>query len=125
MNSKAKADEGRSQANSGQCSPSVKKDAERLEFIEWLSLPRVGQEPEDSARIGEAIGGRCRYPIGLEAVPDLWEQVRKRVDERVKEDQADVMSALVDAAKAGNGQAQKLYLEYGISHGLPPSYFRS
>jgi hypothetical protein len=111
MKSKEKKDEARPEANSGQSSSSVKKDAERLEFVERLSLPSSARNPKTQRELAKQLGVDAATLSDWKRFPDLWEQVRKRVDERVKEDHADVVSAVVEAAKGGNVQAQKLYLE--------------
>jgi Helix-turn-helix of insertion element transposase len=102
----------RRHTNSGQYSPSLKKDAERLRFIEWLSLPSSARNPKTQRELAKQLGVDAATLSDWKRSPDLWEKVRRWVDERVKEDHADVMSALVDTAKQGNVQAQKLYLEY-------------
>jgi len=99
-------------AKSGQFPPGGKKDAERLQFIEWLALPSSGRNPRTQRELARQLGVDAATLSDWKLSPGLWEQVRKRVDEGVKEHHADVISATVKAAKRGNVQAQKLYLEY-------------
>ena len=104
--------EGQSQANSGQSSLGAKKDAERLQFIEWLSLPSSARNPKTQLQLAIRLGVDAATLSDWKRAPQLWEQVRRLVDKRVKEDHADVMAAVVRGAKKANVQAQKLYLEY-------------
>ena len=48
----------------------------------------------------------------------FWDEVREKVDERVKEDHADVLGSVLRSARDGEVAAQKLYLEY--VHGWAP-----
>ena len=98
--------------NPGQYSPTVKKDAERLQFIAWLALPSSARKPRTQRELANQMGVDPATLSDWKLSPNLWEQVRQRVDEAVKEHHPDVIAAVVKSAKAGNVHAQKLYLEY-------------
>lgn len=102
----------RPHAKSGQLPPGGKKDAERLQFTEWLALPSEMRKPKHQGELAKQLGVDSGTLSDWKRSPDLWDQVRKLVDEGVKEHHADVISATVKAAKCGNIQAQNLYLEY-------------
>lgn len=102
----------RVETNSGQFPKGAKKDAERLQFIEWLSLPSVARRPKTQRELATQLGVEAATLSDWKRLPDFWDQVKKRVDERVREYHPDVLAAIVAAAKKGNVAAQKLYLEY-------------
>ena len=99
-------------ANSRQFSPGAKKDAERLLFIDWLALPAAERVPRTQRELAQKLGVEPATLSDWKRSPELWQEVRHRVDERVKEHHADVLSALVKEAKQGDVQAMKLYLQY-------------
>jgi len=89
-----------------------RKDAERLQFIEWLAIPSNEREPKTQAELAQQLGVEPATLSDWKRSPELWEEVRRLVDERVKEHHPEVLAALVRKAKQGDVQAQKLYLQY-------------
>lgn len=112
MGKDRKTKSSRLNAKSGQLPPGIKKDAERLQFIEWLSLPSSERRPRTQADLARQLSVEPATLSDWKRDPDLWVDVRERVDERVKEHHPDVLKALVKRAKQGEVQAQKLYLQY-------------
>ena len=102
----------RAQANSGQFPPGGKKDAERLQFIEWLSLPSDLRTPKTQSELALLLGVDAGTLSDWKQLPGFREEVRKRVNDLVKDDHADVVHAMITSAKGGDVTAQKLYLEY-------------
>jgi len=99
-------------AKTSQFQAGSKKDAERLQFIEWLATPSTERKPRTQAELAQHLGVEPATLSDWKRSLGLCEEVRRRVDERVREHHPDVLAALVRKAKQGDVQAQKLYLQY-------------
>ena len=102
----------RAKANSGQLSPGGKKDAERLQFIEWLALPSDLRSPKTQTELALQLGVDAGTLSDWKKLPGFHDEVRKRVNELVKDEHADVGHAMITSAKSGDVPAQKLSFEY-------------
>jgi hypothetical protein len=91
-----------------------RKDAEKLQFINWLSLPSDSRRPKTQKELAQQLRVTADTLSEWKQQPEVKAEVRKRVDERSKDDHPDVLQAIAKAAKRGNPQAQKLWLQYNL-----------
>ena len=99
-------------AKSGEDSRGTKKDAERLQFIEWLALPSWERKPKTQAQFAKVIHVNPVTLSEWKSDPRMMAEVQKRATDHVRNRRPDVLGAIVRSAVEGNAYSQKLFLQY-------------
>lgn len=92
----------RGKARTEKHSTGTKKDAERLQFIEWLAIPSWERKPKAQAQFAGVIRVD---PVTLsiwKGDPLLMAEVQKRATEHMRKYRPDVLEAIARAAIEGN-----------------------
>ncbi len=99
-------------AKTSKDSRGTKKDAERLQFIEWLALPSWKRKPKAQAQFARVIRVDPATLSIWKSDPLLMAEVQKRATEHTTNRRPDVLGAIVRSAVGGNAYSQKLFLQH-------------
>lgn len=88
-----------------------KWSAKQERLIEWLTYSKYDRVPSKQGDLARELGVREETLSRWKRDPDLWEEVRRRIREGMTQARAEVYSALIRKAAAGEFQHIKLVLE--------------
>jgi len=90
----------------------VIKEAEKQQFLCWLSLPEKERNPRTQQAFARQISVNPATLSIWKDDPKFLERVRERVDERCAKYHPDVVAGLIARARKGYAPEVKLFFQY-------------
>lgn len=88
------------------------KVLEYIEFVKWSALPSFNREPETAEKFAIKFKMNRKQLTRWKQSPEFWEDVSRVRRAYMKDDFADIISALkVNILKTGRGQDVKVYAQ--------------
>ena len=89
-----------------------RREADRLQFIEWLALPTHLRDPATQNEFATMIKANRATISSWKREPGFLDAVRDRANEIARENHSDVIRSLMSNIRAGDTAAIRIYFDY-------------